>query len=90
MRVTRAGFGHGDILVMDGECQDEFLHCTNPRNGLTSRSVGSNSMLPPVLFLGQELHVVCQRVRGVHQFLIRGIWVLGSVSFAILPVVHRT
>ena len=20
--------GHGDILVMDGQCQDEFLHCT--------------------------------------------------------------
>ena len=23
--------GHGDILVMDGQCQDEFLHCTDPR-----------------------------------------------------------
>ena len=22
--------GHGDILVMDGQCQDEFLHRTNP------------------------------------------------------------
>ena len=22
--------GHGDILVMDGHCQDEFLHCTDP------------------------------------------------------------
>ena len=22
--------GHGDILVMDGQCQDEFLHCTSP------------------------------------------------------------
>ena len=21
--------GHGDILVMDGQCQDEFLHCTD-------------------------------------------------------------
>ena len=21
---------HGDLLVMDGHCQDEFLHCTNP------------------------------------------------------------
>ena len=21
---------HGDILVMDGQCQDEFLHCTSP------------------------------------------------------------
>ena len=22
--------GHGDVLVMDGQCQDEFLHCTDP------------------------------------------------------------
>ena len=22
--------GHGDILVMDGQCQDEFLHCASP------------------------------------------------------------
>ena len=22
--------GHGDILVMDGQCQDEFLHRTHP------------------------------------------------------------
>ena len=22
--------GHGDILVMDGQCQDDFLHCTDP------------------------------------------------------------
>ena len=22
--------GHGDTLVMDGQCQDKFLHCTSP------------------------------------------------------------
>ena len=22
---------HGDLLVMDGCCQDEYLHCTDPR-----------------------------------------------------------
>ena len=68
---------HGHILVMDGQCQDEFLHCTNPcrnRNGLTLRSVGSNNMHPLVHSSGQELHVVCQRVRRVHQFLLRGLW----------------
>ena len=21
---------HGDVLIMDGQCQDEFLHCTDP------------------------------------------------------------
>ena len=45
--------GHGDILVMDGQCQDEFLLCTGSlvgiRNGSTLRSVGSNNMFPPVL-----------------------------------------
>ena len=28
--VNSCYLGHGDILVMDGQCQDEFLHCTNP------------------------------------------------------------
>ena len=25
--------GHGDIIVMDGQCQDEFLHRTDPGQG---------------------------------------------------------
>ena len=28
---------HGDLLVMDGRCQDEYLHCTSP--GLADRRV---------------------------------------------------
>ena len=28
---------HGDLLVMDGRCQDEYLHCTSP--GLAERRV---------------------------------------------------
>ena len=28
--VSSCYLGHGDILVMDGQCQDEFLHCTDP------------------------------------------------------------
>ena len=28
--VSSCCLGHGDILVMDGQCQDEFLHCTDP------------------------------------------------------------
>ena len=28
--VSSCCVGHGDILVMDGQCQDEFLHCTDP------------------------------------------------------------
>ena len=37
---------HGDIFVMDGQCQDEFLHQTDPgrnRIGLTLRSVGQTA-----------------------------------------------
>ena len=71
--------GHGDILVMDGRCQDKFLHRVGNKNGLTLRSVGSNHMFPPVLCLGQEWHVVCPRVRRVHQFLFWGI--LGMAFF---------
>ena len=28
--VSSCYIGHGDILVMDGQCRDEFLHCTDP------------------------------------------------------------
>ena len=28
--VNSCYLGHGDILVMDGQCQDELLHCTDP------------------------------------------------------------
>ena len=58
------------------------------RNGSTLRSVGSNNMLPPVLCFGQEWHVVCQRVRRVHQFLLWGTLGLGVfLSFLASPSV---
>ena len=48
--------GHGDILVMDGRCQDKFLFIVRilvgNRKGSTLRSVGSNNMLPPVPLFG--------------------------------------
>ena len=68
--------GHGDILVMDGNVRTSFFIVRIlvwNRNGLTSRSVGSDNMLPPVP-CGQGWHVFCQRVRRVHQFLLRGLW----------------
>ena len=60
--------GHGDILVMDGQCQDEFLHCT------MLRSVGLDSILTSVLCSRQEWYVVYQLVRKVHPFKLWGIW----------------
>ena len=66
--------GHGDILVMDGQCQDEFLHRTDPGREQERINVGSNNMFPPVFCSGQEWHVVCQRVRRVYQFLLWRTW----------------
>ena len=48
-------------------------------------------MLPSVLFLRQEWYVVCQRVRRVHQFLIREFWVLdffGLFDFFFVSCAH--
>ena len=38
--------GHGDMLVIDGQCQDELA---GTKNGSTLRSAGSNNMFLPVL-----------------------------------------
>ena len=65
--------GHGNILVMDGQCQDEFLHRTDrdreqERIDITFRWVKQH--VSSCLFcLRQGWHAVCQRVRRVHQFL---------------------
>ena len=80
--------GHGDIRVMDGQCQDEFLHRTDPgreqeRINLTFRWVKQHAS--PVLRLRQEWHVVCQRVRTVHQFLLRGILFLRFGGLLVCP-----
>ena len=71
--------GHGDILVMDVQCQDEFLHCTDPclESGLMLRSVGSGSILLPAL-CGLGYYVVCQRVPRVCLLLS---WRIGSLAF---------
>ena len=52
--------GHGAILVMDGQCQDEFLHCTSPgleqeRINVTYRWIRQHTRFCPLLKAG----VVC-------------------------------
>ena len=49
--------GHGDILVMDGQCQDEFLHRTDPgreqeRINITFRWVKQHVSSCPLLEAG--------------------------------------
>ena len=61
------------------------------RNGLTSRSAGSGTMLPPVLSYGQGWRAVCQRVRRFHSFLPRslgGMALLGGILGAPWVSVH--
>ena len=68
--------GHGGILVMDGQCQDEFLHRTPwPGTGKDKHYVPSGQKACILLSFaeGKEWHAVCQRVRRVHQFLLWGI-----------------
>ena len=59
------------------------------RNGLTLPFVGSESMLPPSSFWEQKRHVVSQRVRRVHQFLLRGLWEMvffGRSGYSLVPL----
>ena len=70
--------GHGDILVMDGQCQDEFRHCTDP---------GSDQERINITFRWVKQHVVsCSFsrtgmacclptcARGFFLFLVRSWW----------------
>ena len=50
---------HGDLLVMDGQCQDEFLHCTDPgleqeRINVTFRWIKQHVATSPFLRTGVE------------------------------------
>ena len=68
--------GYGDILVMDGQCQDEFFHCGDPgleqeRINVTVRWIRQHAAHCP--HCGQEWYVVCQRVRRVHPLLLRSL-----------------
>ena len=51
--VSSCCIGHGDILVMDGQCQDECLHCTDPgleqeRINVTFRWIKQHSVSCPL------------------------------------------
>ena len=75
MKVARAGLAMVTFLSwMVNARTSSFIGraLVGNRNGLTLRSVGSNSMFLLVLCLRQGWHAVCQRVRRVHQFLLWG------------------
>ena len=67
MKVARAGLTVVTFLSwVVGARTSSFVGraLAGIRNGLTLRSVGSNSMSPLVLCLRQGWHAVCQRVKG--------------------------
>ena len=101
--------GHGDILVMDGQCQDEFLHCTSSgrdlqRINVTFRWIKQHASFCPFLKAGVACCLpTCAQGSSVPNTGEFGFWTflgfrssslclvhMGSVSFAILPAVHRT
>ena len=61
-------------LVMDGQCQDEFLHCTNPgsekeRINVTFGLIRQHATSCP-FFEDRSGVMVCQRVRMVSSVLV--------------------
>ena len=79
--VSSCCLGHGDILVMDGQCQDEFVHCTDlgleqERINVTFRWIRRHTVF---CALRTGWYVACRRVRKVHLLLLRE--VLGVVHF---------
>ena len=65
---------HGDVLVLDGQCQEEFLHCADPgleqeRINVTFRWIRQH--VASCLFV--RTGVACC-VRKVHPSLLRSLW----------------
>ena len=74
--------GHGDLLVMDGQCQDEFLHCTDPgsdqeRINVTFRWI--KQYVAPVFFF--ETGVACCLPTCARGFSVPGAELVGKGSF---------
>ena len=94
MKVARAGLAMVTFLSwMVNARTSSFIGRTlvGNRIGLTLRSVGSNSMFPLVLCSRQEWHVVSQRVRRVHQFLLRRMLFVaffGLFGFFLVPFAY--
>ena len=71
--------GQGDILVMDRQCQDEFLHCTDPGLGQERIHVTFRWIKRHIASCASRTGVVCCLPTRVHLLLLGG--VLGVVHF---------
>ena len=88
MRDTLAGSAMVTFLLWMVNARTSFFIGRTPvwnRIGSTSRSVGSNSMLPLFLCLRQGWHAVCQRGHGVFLSLVRSWWGYKVLGFKDVP-----
>ena len=78
---------HGDLLVMDGRCQDEYLHCTDPMKGGEQANITFQWIRNHVFRCPLAAGVVCclpTCVKGSYVptnagFLLPGFWLLVSL-----------
>ena len=84
--------GHGDVLVVDGQCQDEFLHCMDP---------SSDEERINIMFCWVKEHVAsCSSLKGRSGMLFANVragffsfwygvsgerWFLGFLGFSLVP-----
>ena len=79
--------GHGDILVMDGQCQDEFLHCTSPgleheRINVTYRWIRQHTHFCPLFKAGVVSCLpTCAKGSSVHVTGNLGVGCFGAFWF---------
>ena len=83
--------GHGDILVMDGQCQDEFLHCTDPgleqeRINVTFRWIRQHGYFLCLCFFDRGGMLSANVCAGFIRFChgVRGEWWFGGALWVLL------
>ena len=84
--------GHGDILLMDGQCQDEFLHCTGSggdqeRINLTFRWIKQTTCFLLSFVQGWSGMLFTHVCAGFIRFSYGGIWVLAVFGLSCFSLV---
>ena len=70
---------HGGVLIMDGQCQGEFVHCADPsleqeRIDITLCSVGSSCTLPPAFSQDMGGVLIANACAGFFRFCYGVCW----------------
>ena len=92
--VRSCRLDHGDILVMEGQCQDEFLHCTSPgleheRINVTYRWIRQHTHFCPLFKAGMVCCLpTCTKGSSVHVTGNLGVWLFLGFLVSSLCFVH--